>query len=262
MLKRLLQEVGRRKDAAVADGGPGAAPPTPQASPAAYTGDGLSSYHNTEFIHDPRFAAAYARGVAAAGVDYSLHWRTHIALWAAQCAARLPGDFVECGVNYGFMSSAIMHFLDWDRLGKTFWLLDTFRGMDESLITEAERRDGVAEHNRERLRTGVYVQGSDRARRNFSEWKNTAIVEGTVPQTLSQVRCDKVAFLHLDMNCAEPEVAAAEHFWPLLGGGGMILMDDYAYFGYRPQKLALDAFAASRGVPIVSLPTGQGLIIV
>ena len=41
----------------------------------------------------------------------------------------------------------------------------------------------------------------------------------------------------------------------------MVLFDDYTYVGYHPQKHALDDAAASLGVTILSLPTGQGLLI-
>jgi hypothetical protein len=38
-------------------------------------------------------------------------------------------------------------------------------------------------------------------------------------------------------------------------------MDDYTYIGYEPQHVALDEFAKSVGYEILSLPTGQGLLI-
>jgi hypothetical protein len=38
-------------------------------------------------------------------------------------------------------------------------------------------------------------------------------------------------------------------------------LDDHGWFGYRPQKRALDEFAASRGAMILTLPTGQGLLL-
>jgi len=227
-----------------------------------YNGDGLTSYHNHDFIREPAFAAAYARGIAASGVDYYFHWRVHVGLWAAQCAARLPGDFVECGVNYGFLSSAIMQRLDWNSLNKTFYLLDSFRGVDERLLTEGERDDGALDRNRAHLNSGFYVTGAERARLNFAEWQRVSIIEGMIPGTLGQVGAEKIAFLHLDLNAAEPEVAAAEYFWDRLVPGAMVLLDDYAYFGYRHQKAALDRFAQDRKVPIVSLPTGQGLFVV
>jgi hypothetical protein len=66
--------------------------------PGAYTQDGLISVHNHEFMDDRAFAAAYARGVAAAGTDYRWHWRVHIGLWAATVGGRRARAFVEWGV--------------------------------------------------------------------------------------------------------------------------------------------------------------------
>jgi hypothetical protein len=43
--------------------------------------------------------------------------------------------------------------------------------------------------------------------------------------------------------------------------GAFVLFDDYAYVGYRVQKLALDRAAQAKGVPIAALPTGQGLLL-
>jgi hypothetical protein len=212
-------------------------------------------------MDDARFVAAYERGIAAAGQDYRWHWRVHVGLWAARTAARLPGDFVECGVNRGFMSSAIMADLAWDSLGKTFYLLDTFQGLDERRVSDAERKEGILEKNRQLIESGFYVVGADSVRRNFAEWQNVAIIEGSIPDTLDQVRSEQVAFLHLDLNCAPPEVAALRHFWPRLVTGAPVLLDDYAFAGYRPQKLAMDALAGELGFAIASLPTGQGLAI-
>src|SRR5436190_5518152 len=94
-----------------------------------YFQDGLFSLHNDTFRRDQQFRAAYARGVAASnGVDPQFEWRVHTAIWAAQTALRVPGDFVECGVNAGFISSAIMQYLDWNKLDRRFHLIDTFAG--------------------------------------------------------------------------------------------------------------------------------------
>ena len=227
----------------------------------AYVRDGLASIHNHEFLDDPAFASAYARGVAAAGADYGWQWRVHVGLWAAGVARNLPGDFVECGVNAGFMSSAVMSFLDWNRLGKTFYLLDTFSGLDERYVSPAERAEGILEKNRQHIDEGFYVLGVEAVKRNFAEWERVRIVPGSIPDTLAGVDAKSVAFLHIDMNCAPPEVAALEHFWGLLSPGAPVLLDDYAYFGYRQQKLAMDALARRLGVGIVSLPTGQGLLL-
>ena len=225
-----------------------------------YDRDGLRSVHDHSFISDPSFRKAYDRGVRAAG-DYGWHWRVHIGLWAARSASRLDGDFVECGVNRGFLASAIMEDLDWDALGKTFYLLDTFNGFDERYLSPEDVKHGAAEKNRLALQSGFYVQGVEAVRENFSEWKNVQIVQGPVPETLGAVKACAIAFLHLDMNCAFPEVATLECFWERLVPGAMILLDDYAYVGYGVQKAAMDAMAIPKGVTIASLPTGQGLLI-
>lgn len=90
------------------------------------------------------FQRAYRRGVAAAGQDYQWHWRVHVGLWAAGHAATLEGDFVECGVNRGFLSSAIMEDLDWNNFGRHFYLLDTFSGIDFRFVSEDDKAAGAA----------------------------------------------------------------------------------------------------------------------
>ena len=63
------------------------------------------------------------------------------------------------------------------------------------------------------------------------------------------------------MNCSPPEIAALEFFWDRLVPGAFILLDDYAYYGHKSQKLAIDAATRSKKVDVASLPTGQGLLI-
>ena len=236
-------------------------PAIPEVPLVIYEQDGLRSIHNHEFLHDPAFQRAYQRGVRAVGQDYQWHWRVHVGLWAAAAAIRLPGDFVECGVNRGFLSSAIMEYLNWDTRLRTFYLLDTFTGLDERYVSTDELQAGALYKNQKLLESGFYIDRIDTVIANFAQWRNVKIVQGAIPETLAQVPARQVAFLHLDMNCSLPEVAAAEYFWPRLAPGGLILLDDYAYHGFRSQKLAMDEFANNKGVQILSLPTGQGLLL-
>lgn len=226
-----------------------------------YDQDGLRSVHNHEFVDDFDFQRAYARGMQAVGMDYRWHWRVHRGLWAASVAVKLPGDFVECGVNRGFMSSAIMEYLDWNALNRDFYLLDTFQGIDSRFLSDEDIKIGVVERNSRDIQSGFYTFDVEAVRKNFAEWQRVKIVVGPIPETLTQVQSGQIAFIHMDLNCSQPEVAAAEYFWDKLVPGGVILMDDYAYVGYRSQKLGMDAFAKSRSVSILSLPTGQGLLI-
>ena len=257
----LAKTLAKNKPANVPSPAPAASADFSHAEGHVYDQDGLRSIHNHEFMDNPAFRKAYERGVRAAGDDYRWHWRVHVGLWAAANAARLEGDFVECGVNRGFLSSAIMDYLDWDSLGKQFYLLDTFRGIDERFVSPVDRASGALEKNTKSLASGFYVQGIEEVRTNFSQWKNVSLIEGSIPETLPQVRAKKIAYLHLDMNCSQPEVAAIQFFWDRLVPGAFVLLDDYAYYGYLSQKLAMDQFAPQKGLKILSLPTGQGLLV-
>jgi hypothetical protein len=231
------------------------------ATDSAYNQDGLYSAHNHEFMLDPAFCKAYERGVRATKNDYRWQWRVHVGLWAAYAASQLKGDFIECGVNRGFLSSAIMEYLNWDSLNRTFYLMDTFGGLDARYVSEEESQRDKEEAYKKRMAPGFYTKNLDEVRQNFSQWKNIKIIPGAIPDTLDSVKAEQIAYLHLDMNCAAPEVAAFNYFWDRLARGAFILLDDYAYYGFRPQKVAMDAAAAAKGVKVLSLPTGQGLMV-
>lgn len=231
--------------------------------PNVYSNDALICFNSHAFMDDPRFKRAYDRGLRSLRGDdvYQWHWRVHIGLWAADTASRIDGDFVECGVSHGFLSSAIMEDLDWDTLGKTFYLLDTFAGMDPRFVSVGEREAGALKKNQAALDYGVYASSVDSVRENFAQWRNLRIIAGTVPETLEQVDADAVAYLHIDMNCAAPEVATLRYFWPRLSSGAIVLLDDYANRGRDEQRIAMDEVASELGVQVATLPTGQGLII-
>lgn len=154
-----------------------------------------------------------------------------------------------------------MEHLDWNALDRTFWLLDTFAGIDDRFVTDEERGRAKLAESDGKLASGVYTADLEGVKANFAEWERVRFVVGSIPETLPEVTAERVAFLHIDMNCAPPEVAALRHFWPRLAPGGVVLLDDYAYRGFEPQKRAMDEVAGELGVDVLSLPTGQGLIV-
>lgn len=96
---------------------------------------------------------------------------------------------------------------------------------------------------------------------HFSQYPNFIIVRGAIPTTLPEVKSEKIAFLSIDMNNATPEIAAAERFWDRMSSGAMMVLDDYGWNTSVDQKPAFDRFAAKRGLQVMSLPTGQGLLV-
>ena len=99
------------------------------------------------------------------------------------------------------------------------------------------------------------------AKSNFSEFDRAMLVKGEVPDSLTKVDIEAVSYLSLDMNIAEPEVAALEHFWDKLVSGGIVIFDDYGWNHYREQYDAINAISKRFGVMVATLPTGQGILI-
>ena len=217
-----------------------------------YCMDGLATIHNTAALQDPKFREGYAL-VKATGAweGCDLPWRAYVLCWAARKAASLAGDFVECGVNQGGYSRLAMHYIDFHRMDhRKFYLLDTFCGTPPHSYSPGEN-PGIRHQ---------FSECYEHTKNVFREFPNVHLVRGEVPGTLSQVTSDRICYLALDMNVVKPEIAAAEYFWGKLVPGAPVVLDDYNWVGFEKQKEGFDQFAAQRGVEVLSLPTGQGLM--
>ena len=211
--------------------------------------DGLVSWHNSDFVRDERFRRAYEFGKATGswhGAD--IHWRAYIVCWAASRAANLEGDFVECGVNKGGFAGAVVTYLDFGNVPKVFWLVDTFQGVPEKFRANAGPGN-------------PYSECYEQVQETFRRFPNVRLVRGMVPDILTGVTSDKVCFLSIDMNSPEPERASLEYFWDKLVPGATVILDDYGFSGYERQKISADEFAAQHKVQVLTLPTGQGMIV-
>lgn len=220
-----------------------------------YNQDGLTTVHNNGFMYEPDFIKAEMAG-AATGSWNNIHWRVHTILWAANHCINILGDFVECGTNKGGFAKAIITYINFEGTGKLFYLLDTFAGLSESLLTEEEKAIGRKEHFE-----NVYKDCYEEVLQTFSSYSFIKIIKGRVPDTLEMVKSEKIAFLSIDMNSVVPEIAALNFFWDKLVAGGIIVLDDYAYVTCDLQYKAHNDWAKTKGIKILTLPTGQGLII-
>jgi O-methyltransferase len=223
--------------------------------PITYDTDSLKTSNNCDFIHEARFAKAYAEAAATKPWEgFTLQWRTYIVCWFADHVKDLEGDFVECGVNTGAYAKAVISYVDFNHLNKTFFLLDTFEGMVEAMVSEPERKAGVSSY------FGSYKNVYDQVRNTFAA-DRVKIIKGAVPETLPQCTAQKIAYLSIDMNCVAPEIAAAHYFWDKLVPGGVMILDDYGFPQHINQKIAFDQFAKEKGVEILCLPTAQGIVL-
>lgn len=222
--------------------------------PILYKTDGVITSNNCDFINDPRFSAAYK--VAAATnpwVGFNMPWRVYVVCALADMVKHLKGDFVECGVNTGAYSRAVIEYVNFSSLDKTFYLLDTYQGLVQGQVTKEEIKAGIGSY------FGNYKDVYDEVVETFKPFP-AKVIRGAVPGTLEQVKSDQICYLSIDMNVVEPEIAAANFFWDKLVSGGVMILDDYGFPSHIVQKNAFDLFAKEKGVSILYIPTGQAII--
>jgi O-methyltransferase len=202
----------------------------------------------TQFMRDKQFGAAFAKHSAKG--DEPKMWRIATYCWAIRTAFGVAGDLVECGVFEGLYAGTAFDYLDLDASGRTFYLYDTFVGLVEKYSSSSEL-----------MINGSYAHPYyEIVQKRFASHPSARIVPGMVPDVLYQTAPEKVAFLHLDMNAAAAEAAAAAFFWQRMPKGGVILADDYGRAEHQVGD-RLDIWASSVGHTFLEMPTGQGLLI-
>lgn len=231
-----------------------------------YWGDHLLSIDKAQdFMNDPGFANAwnvvknthqYDRYNARDGIK----WRFHVLVWAARQASKIPGDFVECGVFKGDMSWFVTECADAFGTGRKMYLIDSFDGFDKSLTSAEDfpRDPGFFERADEIYKREGHFE---RVHQRFSEKPYVEVIKGYVPDVLDRLDIPELAFLHIDLNSAAAEIGALEYFYPRLVPGGVIVLDDYGWNMFHKQLEAEKAFFDERGIQVLELPTGQGLVI-
>ena len=227
-----------------------------------YFADGFGTRHkNTGFLDDPAFDKAW-REICAVNAQYwggtvpDVRWRMHVCLWAARNGMHLEGDFVECGVNTGLFSAMICKLLPiGTATDRRFWLFDTYSGIPEESLPEAERAQARI-RNQQLYGYDAYQVAS----KVFAEYPSARLVKGILPGSLAEADISRIAYLSVDLNVMAAEIASGEALWDKLSPGAMIVLDDYAFRGHEDQYNAWNAFTAKRGISVLTLPTGQGLI--
>jgi O-methyltransferase len=223
--------------------------------------DGLASNHITDFMKDKNFISAYNKGKkncsSLKNHNSEIYFRAYIACYCAKHALKIRGDFVECGVGKGLISNIICNYIKINSHKKIFYLIDTFEGIPIQNLNNLEKKN-VKYLNQIHFNNNYYNEVIKR----FNNFFNVKIIKGRIPEILYKLKVKKVSFLHIDMNNSYAEMSAIKFFFSLVSKGGLILLDDYAYDEmFRSQKNAWDKYAKKKNFDILTLPTGQGLII-
>ncbi len=220
------------------------------------------------FLNDPNFASAFNAVRGSHQYDQyaspdGIAWRMHTLVWAGRMALTLPaGDFVECGVFKGDMAWVVSEVTGLAATGREFHLYDSFEGFD--MAQTSQERDFPDLHGFVEFANKVYSAPGlwEGVQARFAPLPHFKLHRGFLPQTLdTDGYPEKIAYLHVDLNVAQPEGASVERLFPRVVPGGVVVFDDYGWKDYGLIKKTHDAYFASQGNHVLELPTGQGLVI-
>ena len=211
-----------------------------------YLGDNMFTWmKNNSALEDVPFRDSWQDN-AVNDSDQAIVWRRYILACAAYHCVHVPGDFVECGVYNATGVKTVMDYLGGKDFPKTFWAYDTFD------------YNPVEGHAFEGQEAGLY----DKVKKRFEGYPQVNLVRGLLPDSFKDNEPDAIAYLHIDLNNVDGEIAVLERLFDRISPGGIIILDDYEWAGvYRTQKQAEDQWFDARQYRIFPLPTGQGIIL-
>jgi O-methyltransferase len=169
----------------------------------------------------------------------------------------VPGSIVECGVWRGGSVMAIaLTLLRLRDTSRDIYLFDTFEGMTEPssedvkhtgetateiLATSTRDSDNWAVASLDEVREAVLGVGYPTERIHF--------VQGPVEETLPARETGKIALLRLDTDWYSSTKHTLTHLYPRLVAGGVLIVDDYAY--WQGARQAVDEYIAQHELPLL-----------
>lgn len=210
-----------------------------------YFGDNLLTWsRSVSLVGDPGFRTAYRENIQTPS-DAAIGWRRYILACAGYHCVQLEGDFVECGVFRGTGIKTLIDYLGGKSFPKQFYGYDTYE------------HDTVPSHGSEGQKADFF----ESVRQRFHGYPQVHLIRGRIPGSFEDACPDKISYLHIDLNDAESEIATLEALFDRVVSGGIIILDDYEWAAYRPQKIAEDSWLERRRHHVFPLPTGQGLVL-
>ena len=218
-----------------------------------FVGDSLATWNkHLHFLEDARFREIAERHADLLPIP-NWHWNLSTVLWAVQETLGLPGDLVELGVFKGHTTLFTAEYVDFAATDKTWWLYDTFDGIPDDQVDPGWEEVNIGAYR------GTF--SFEEVRDRFAHIPNIRVIKGRVPEILDADAPDRIAFLHIDLNNATAEIAALNRLYERIVPGGIIIFDDFGWTNSSAQRVAETAWFAERGRQVLTLPTGQGLLV-
>ena len=173
--------------------------------------------------------------------------------------AKVPGDFVECGVWKGGSAMLMAYtLLGLHEAGRKIYLYDTFAGMPKPTAKDQEIRSGQPA-------LGIWKVNERKDHNEFcyaslAEVKNNlqstnypqddlVFVEGKVEDTIPGISPKQIAILRLDTDWFASTDHELRNLFPLVSKGGVLIIDDYGC--WSGAKEAVDKYFAEFNIPLL-----------
>jgi hypothetical protein len=206
------------------------------------------------WFQDPDFlnAKAEAERLRIVGIPSD---RCYLLLEMARHVRAIPGDAAECGTRFGKSSLFILTGFGAGS-AKQFEIFDSFQGLSEPGQGDKDEKGEIS------WTPGDLAVPEDIVRKNLHAYAGRInLHKGWIPSRFSDVADRRFAFVHIDVDLYEPTRDSIAFFYPRTNAGGVIICDDYGSAYCPGAKKAFDEFFHDKPEQVISLPTGQALVI-
>jgi len=163
-------------------------------------------------------------------------------------AVSLEGDTAECGAYQGASSFLICRRIA--GLEKKHHIFDSFEGLSMPMPEDGSYWS-----------QGNLACSESVIRKNLKEFDFVVYHKGWIPTKFQEVSAVRFCFVHLDVDLYQPTWDSLDFFYEKMTPGGIILCDDYGFITCPGARKAMDSFFSDKPEEIISLPTGQGLVM-
>ena len=197
------------------------------------------------FFHDKELLADYERFDTR---NYRSLDRKFALKELLKLVQHLDGDIAECGVFQG--SSSYLLAKHSAAANRHVHLFDSFQG-----LSKPGQLDGAY------WKAGDLSCSLEVVLENLKEFAlRIHGHKGWIPDRFADVTDKRFCFMHLDVDLYQPTLDALQFFGPRMVAGGIIVCDDYGSDLCPGARRAMDEYAGEIDLPVVHLPTAQGVI--
>ena len=170
--------------------------------------------------------------------------------------AKIPGDFVECGVWRGGSAMVIAYvLLSMKETDRKIWLYDTYEGMpkpteEDKTILDGESAINEWKKQKKGERNNWCFASLPEVRENMLSTgypaKNLIFIKGKVEKTIPKTIPSKIALLRLDTDWYKSTKHELIHLYPIIIKNGVLMVDDYGH--WSGSKKAVDEYFKERTI--------------